>query len=113
MQRRHFIRKTALTLVSVTGMVAAISYFRQFFPRLAGQKRRITIGDAAQFPVDTYTYLDEHNCLFTGTMRESGLYRQSAPIWDASLRRAGWIRMPLPRILLQHKGRGPFRTRTP
>lgn len=61
MERRHFIRKTAITLVSVTGIVAAISYFRQFFPRLAGQKRRITISDSSRFPVDTYTYLDEHN----------------------------------------------------
>ena len=61
MQRRHFIRKTSLTLVSISGMVAAASYLRQLFPRLAGEKRRITIGDSSQFPVDTYTYLNEHN----------------------------------------------------
>ena len=61
MQRRHFIQKTALTLVTVTGVVAAMSYLRQFFPRLAGEKRRITLGNSALFPVDTFTYLDEHN----------------------------------------------------
>lgn len=61
MHRRQFIRKAALTLVTVTGAVAAMSYLRQFFPRLAGEKRRIAIGDASRFPVDTYTYLDEHN----------------------------------------------------
>ena len=61
MKRRHFLQKTALTLVTVAGTVAAVSYLRQFFPRLAGEKRRITIGDATQYPVDTYTYLDEHN----------------------------------------------------
>ena len=61
MKRRQFIRKTALTLVTVTGAVAAVSYLRQFFPRLAGEKRRISPGRSPQFPVDTYTFLDEHN----------------------------------------------------
>jgi cytochrome b6-f complex iron-sulfur subunit len=61
MQRRQFIRKAAVTLVTVTGVVAAISYLRQFFPRLAGEKRRIAIGDVARYPVDTYTYLEEHH----------------------------------------------------
>jgi cytochrome b6-f complex iron-sulfur subunit len=61
MKRRQFLQKTALTLVTVTGTVAAVSYFRQFFPRLAGEKRRIAIGDATRYPVDTYTYLDENN----------------------------------------------------
>ncbi len=61
MQRRHFIKRAAITLVSVTGAVAAMSYLRQFFPRIAGEKRRITIGDSKQFPVDTYTYLEEHH----------------------------------------------------
>ncbi len=42
-------------------MVAAISYLRQFFPRIAGHKRRITLGDSSLFPVDTFTFLKEHN----------------------------------------------------
>ena len=60
MIRRDFLRKGALTLVTVTGVLAAISYFRQFFPRRAGERRRIHIGDASRFPVDTFTYLDAH-----------------------------------------------------
>jgi cytochrome b6-f complex iron-sulfur subunit len=61
MKRRQFIQKAALSLVTVTGVVAAMGYLRQFFPRLAGEKRRIPIGDPSRFPVDTYTYLDEHH----------------------------------------------------
>lgn len=61
MERRQFLRKAAVTLVTVSGAVAAISYLRQFFPRLAGEKRRIALGDPRKYPVDTYTYLDQHN----------------------------------------------------
>jgi len=48
-------------LVLLAGTVAAISYFRQFFPRLAGEKRRIVLDDPDRFPVDTFTFLKEHN----------------------------------------------------
>ena len=61
MKRRQFLQKTALSLVTITGAVAAVSYLRQFFPRLAGDKRRIAIGESSRFPVDTFTFLDEHN----------------------------------------------------
>ena len=61
MKRRLFIRKGAISLISLTGLVAAASYLRQFFPRLAGEKRRIALGDPRQFPVDTYTFIKEHN----------------------------------------------------
>jgi len=61
MIRRDFLRKTALTLVTVTGVLAAMSYFRQFFPRRAGERRRINIGDPSRYPVDTFTFLEEHN----------------------------------------------------
>jgi len=61
MKRRYFIRKASIYLVTLTGGVAAASYFRQFFPRLAGEKRRIALGDPRQYPVDTYTFIDEHN----------------------------------------------------
>ena len=61
MKRRQFLQKTALSLVTITGAVAAVSYLRQFFPRLAGDKRRIAIGVSSRFPVDTFTFLDEHN----------------------------------------------------
>jgi len=61
MQRRNFIRKAAISLALVTGVTAAATYLRQFFPRLAGQKRRITVGDLSLFPVDTFTFLEEHH----------------------------------------------------
>ncbi len=61
MKRRLFIKKTAISLAILTGVMVAISYLRQFFPRLAGKKRRIALGDPRQFPVDTYTFMDEHN----------------------------------------------------
>lgn len=61
MKRRSFVRRAALSLVSLAGALLAFSYLRQFFPRLAGEKRRIALGDPRQFPVDTYTYLEEHN----------------------------------------------------
>ena len=60
MERRHFIRKAALGLITVTGILAAFSYLRQFFPRLAGEKKYITLGDPGRFPVDTFTFLEEH-----------------------------------------------------
>ena len=61
MKRRHFLQRSALFLATASGAVAAASYFRQFFPRIAGEKRRITLRDSSHFPVDTYTYLEEHN----------------------------------------------------
>ncbi len=61
MKRRSFIGKAALALVTAAGGVAAVSWLRQFFPRLAGEKRRIALGDPRTFPVDTYTYLEEHH----------------------------------------------------
>ncbi|MEN8202519.1 MAG: Rieske 2Fe-2S domain-containing protein [Bacteroidota bacterium] len=60
MKRRNFVRRAALSLVSLAGALTAFSYLRQFFPRLAEGKRRIALGDPRQFPVDTYTFLDAH-----------------------------------------------------
>jgi cytochrome b6-f complex iron-sulfur subunit len=50
----------AIGLASLAGAIAAISYFRQFLPRLAGEKRRIPLGDPRRYPVDTFSYLEEH-----------------------------------------------------
>jgi cytochrome b6-f complex iron-sulfur subunit len=61
MKRRHFIRKVAASLATIAGSLVAFSYLRQFFPRIAGERRRVSLGDPYLFPVDTYTYLDEHN----------------------------------------------------
>jgi cytochrome b6-f complex iron-sulfur subunit len=61
MKRRSFIGKAAIGIVTFTGVLAAISYLRQFFPRLAGEKKRIVLDDPRKFPVDTYTFLEENN----------------------------------------------------
>lgn len=61
MRRRNFIRKAALGLFTLAGTLAVISYLRQFFPRLAGEKRRILLDDPRRLPVDTFTFLQEHN----------------------------------------------------
>ena len=53
--------KAAIGLFTFTGAVVAISYLRQFFPRLAGERRLIVLGDPRKFPVDTFTFLEEHN----------------------------------------------------
>jgi cytochrome b6-f complex iron-sulfur subunit len=61
MRRRNFIGKAAIGLVTFTGSIAAISYLRQFFPRLVGERQRIVLGDPRRFPVDTFTFLEEHS----------------------------------------------------
>jgi cytochrome b6-f complex iron-sulfur subunit len=61
MKRRSFLAKAATGLLTLTGAVLAISYFRQFFPRLAGERQRVVLGDPRKFPVDTFTFLEEHN----------------------------------------------------
>ncbi len=61
MRRRYFVKRAALALTAFAGTILSISYLRQFFPRLAGQKRRIEIGDPSRFPVDTYTFIESHN----------------------------------------------------
>ena len=61
MKRRLFIQKTAGMLATAAGILLAAAYLRQFFPRLAGEKRRVSLGEPRTFPVDTYTYVEKHN----------------------------------------------------
>jgi cytochrome b6-f complex iron-sulfur subunit len=61
MERRDFLRKAGSTLLIVTGLAAAVSYLRQFFPRVSGEKRRVSLDDPAIYPVDTYTFIADHN----------------------------------------------------
>ena len=61
MKRKHFIKRASIILASFAGAIVGVSYLRQFFPRLAGEKRRIALGDPRLFPVDTYSFLEEHN----------------------------------------------------
>jgi len=61
MKRRNFLSRAALGLLTVSGFAAALAYFRQFFPRLAGEKKRIVLADPQSYPVDTFTFLEEDN----------------------------------------------------
>lgn len=61
MKRRHFIRRLSLSLASVAGSIAAVFYLRQFIPGHTGDRQRISLGDPRRFPVDTFTFLPEHN----------------------------------------------------
>jgi cytochrome b6-f complex iron-sulfur subunit len=59
MERRGFVRRISLTLVSVAGAVLGISFLRQFSHKRAGSSRRIKVGRLSDFPVDTYTFIGD------------------------------------------------------
>lgn len=61
MKRRPFIGKLAAGLASVAGVVFGISYLKQFSPKSIGKSKRVKIGSLTDFPVDTYTYLEDQN----------------------------------------------------
>ncbi|UCG27979.1 MAG: Rieske (2Fe-2S) protein [Bacteroidales bacterium] len=57
--RRSFIRRGAKVLAFVAGGVALASLLRQFFPRSTGQKRRVNLGRLNDYPVDTFTFVED------------------------------------------------------
>jgi len=59
MKRRSFLRKLAAYLAAVAGALFGISYLRQFSPKSIGKSKRIKIGSLSDFPVDTYTYIED------------------------------------------------------
>lgn len=59
MERRIFIRKVSVTLASVAGALAGISFLKQFTHMTAGSGRKARVGRLAEFPVDTYTFVEE------------------------------------------------------
>jgi cytochrome b6-f complex iron-sulfur subunit len=59
--RRSFIRKGASMLALVAGGVAIVTLLRQMVPRLIGQKKKVKVGKSSVFPVDTFTFIDEHD----------------------------------------------------
>ena len=59
MERRGFIRRISLTLVSVAGAILGVSFLRQFSHERAGRSRRIKVGKLSDFPVDTYTFIGD------------------------------------------------------
>lgn len=60
MKRRNFLSQLALGLAFTTAAAVLLSWFRQFFPPQAGRRKVVNLGDPEQFPVDTYTFLKEH-----------------------------------------------------
>jgi|SRR6056297_775582 len=59
MERRNFIRRAALTLASAAGAVLGVSFLRQFTRRLGKGNRRVKVGKLNDFPVDTYTFVED------------------------------------------------------
>lgn len=59
MKRRSFIGKLAAYSAAFAGTIFGISYLRQFSPKAIGKSKRVRIGKLADFPVDTYTYLED------------------------------------------------------
>jgi cytochrome b6-f complex iron-sulfur subunit len=61
MKRRSFIGKLAASLAAFAGVLFGISYLRQFSPKSIGKSKRVKIGSLSDFPVDTYTYIEDLN----------------------------------------------------
>lgn len=59
MKRRGFIKKVAIMLATVAGTLAGISFLKQFTFRNAGSGKKARVGRMAEFPVDTYTFVED------------------------------------------------------
>jgi Rieske Fe-S protein len=59
MQRRNFIRRLAGMIASVAGAIAGITYLGQFAQKQKGPSKKIKIGKVQDYPVDTYSYLED------------------------------------------------------
>lgn len=59
--RRNFLRQLSFILASVAGFFVFISLSRQFIPRISQTNRKIKLGKAGSFPLNTYTHIPEHN----------------------------------------------------
>lgn len=60
MQRKTFIRKFALWTSSMAGVIAGISFLRQWYPPSLIKKNKVKLVDVHKYPVDTYSYLDQY-----------------------------------------------------
>lgn len=58
--RRIFIRKLSAWAAASAGILASLSLLRQFLPRQGGSRKRYRIGRKNNFPINTFTYLSEH-----------------------------------------------------
>ncbi len=59
MERRSFVRKISVTMASIAGVILSLTFIRQFSHKKAGSTRRIKLGRLSDFPVDTYTFIEE------------------------------------------------------
>ncbi|MCF8225226.1 MAG: Rieske 2Fe-2S domain-containing protein [Bacteroidales bacterium] len=60
MERRSFIRRISIALASIAGIFLGASFLKQFAHRHGEQGKRIRVGRLSDFPVDTYTYINDH-----------------------------------------------------
>jgi len=58
--RRSFLRQLSIILASIAGFLIFISFLRQFIPRISGTDRKIRLGKAGSFPLNTFTYIPEY-----------------------------------------------------
>ena len=61
MERRSFVRRVAGVVAAIAGSIAAIGLFKQFYPPSAGKKQLLKIGALYEYPVDTFTFLQDHS----------------------------------------------------
>jgi len=59
MERRSFVRRISLTMASIAGVILGLTFIRQFSHKKVGSRRRIKVGRLSDFPVDTYTFIEE------------------------------------------------------
>ena len=57
--RREFLRKVSIWSAITAGTLAALSLLRQFVPHLTQHKKRFKIGKGEQYPVNTFTYIED------------------------------------------------------
>jgi len=60
MKRRGFLNKLSVWFIAITGSLAGFSFLRQFYPPSFVRKKRVKLGDLHEFPLDTFTYIDQY-----------------------------------------------------
>lgn len=58
--RRNFLKQLSFILASIAGFFVFISLLRQFIPRMSQINRKIKLGNAGSYPLNTYTFIPEH-----------------------------------------------------
>ena len=60
MKRRGFIRKVSIIMASAAGTVVSLTFLRQLSPKVIRANMEINVGKLKDFPVDTYTFLNDY-----------------------------------------------------